>query len=403
MNRVYQPDISYFAFSNFRTGSPLFGIWQDDRLFHSYIVGKTGAGKTNLLASHIVQDMWRGRGLCVLDIHGDLITNMLALVPEYRKSDLIYLDIPNPCMPYRYNPLKKVAYEKRSLVASGILECLKKLWSSAWGAKLEHILRYIILTLLDQDHATFSDVLRILSDRDFQKSCITKVINPHVKRFWQEEFGHYSSGSMLPLYNKVGAFIAHPSAKRLLIENQHDLSLRQCMDHGKILLVNLSKGAIGIDVAHLIASLLLNGIAHGSFSRIDTPEDQRRPFHLYLDEFHCYTTPTIAAMLSELRKFRVSLTLAHQYLRQLEPDIRHAVLGNVGTIICFRLGQHDALAMAHEFHPVVEASDFSNLENYDIYLKLMIQGKPSRPFSATTMSYHDLMTFMGFNACSSES
>lgn len=384
-------NVSYFARTNFREVGQLFGIYQKDRLLHTYILGKTGVGKTNLLTTLIIQDIIHGRALCVFDVHGDLLTTLLCHIPNSRKKDLIYLDIPNPNMNYRYNPLKRVSYEKRSLVASGILDTFKKLWRGAWGVKLEHILRYILLTLLDQEKSNFTDIPRIIHDLSFREKCMKNIVNDDVKSFWQNEFLKYTKNDLVPILNKVGAFLVHPAIKRFLIQNEHEVSLRYAMDNHKIVLVNLNKGSLGIDTSHIIGSLLLNSLMNASFSRIDTNEEQRKPVALFLDEFQNYTTSSIASMLSELRKFKVSLVMAHQYLHQLDTDIRNAVLGNVGTIISFRTGQADAKYLEQIFIPEFEATDFTNMENYDIYLKLMINGKPSKGFSATCIYYKSVL------------
>lgn len=388
-------EISYFAKTNFREDGKLFGIYQKDRLLHTYILGKTGVGKTNLLTTLILQDILHGRAFCVFDVHGDLIATLLSHIPQARLQDLMYLDIPNPKMKYRYNPLKRVSYEKRSLVASGILDTFKKLWKGAWGVKLEHILRYILLTLLDQEKANFTDIPRIIHDLSYRESCIENIINEDVKNFWKHEFDKYTKNDIIPILNKVGAFLVHPAIKRFLILNEKEISLRQAMDNNKIVLVNLNKGNLGIDTSHIVGSLLLNSIMNASFSRVDTKEEERKPFAVFLDEFQNYTTESIASMLSELRKFKVSLVMANQYLHQLDTDIRNAVLGNVGTIISFRTGQADAKYLEHFFTPEFMASDFTNMENYDIYLKLMIQGKPSKGFSATCIHYKSVL-FLNF-------
>lgn len=364
-----------------------FGIWQKDRLLHTYIIGKTGVGKSNLLTTLILQDIIHGRGLALFDVHGDLLQSVLKHIPEHRKEDVIYLNLSDPNLKYRYNPLKRVSPEKRSLVASGILETFQKLWRGAWGVKLEHILRYVILTLLDQPQAFMNDIVRILNDSSYRNQCMRNVRAKEILDFWNHEFPKFTKNDLIPVLNKVGAFLVHPASKRFLVENEHDISLRACMDSSKIVLVNISKGSIGNDVAKLIGSLLLNAIAFSAFSRANQYEDERVPFHVFLDEFHNYTNPSLVTMLSELRKYKVSLTMAHQYLNQLDIDIKNAVLGNVGTIISFRLGQQDAKYLEHECRPVFECSDFVNLENYEIYLKLMIDGRPSKAFSATTVPF----------------
>jgi len=394
MKSKRNPNITYFAITNWRDRKDLFGIKQEDRAFHTYILGKTGAGKSNLLITKILQDIKYNRGACVFDVHGDLIKTVSSNIPHYRKKDIIYLNIPDRNLRLGYNPLKRVSYEKRSLVASAILDSFQKLWGGAWGIKMEHILRYILLTLLDQPKANMRDIVRILQEEAYRKKCIKNVVNPDVKNFWMKEYEKYGKNDVTPILNKVGAFLVHPTIKRLLIDNADSLSFRKIMDEKKILLVNLSKGALGVDVANILGSLLLSTITSASFNRIDTKEHLRVPFHLYLDEFQNYTNKTLTEMLSELRKFKVTLTLAHQYLHQLSDDIRHGVLGNVGTVICFRIGAVDAeyMLLEHyiEFLPLT-LGDYVNMENYHVYVKLMIDGKPSKPFSAITVHYKTIL------------
>lgn len=388
------PEITYIGKTNWRNRKDLFGIKQADRAFHTYILGRTGAGKSNLLLTQILQDIEHGRGACVFDVHGDLISTVFKWIPKYRVKDVIYLNIPDRDLKIGYNPLKRVSYEKRSLVASGILDSFQKLWGGAWGVKMEHILRYILLTLLDQPKANMRDIIRIIQDESYRKECIKNVVNPDVKNFWSKEYGKYGKNDVISLLNKVGAFLVHPTIKRLLIDNTDSLSFRKIMDDKQILLINLSKGSLGSDVTNILGSLLLSTITAASFSRIDTPEHLRVPFHIYLDEFQNYTNKTLTEMLSELRKFKVTLTLAHQYMHQLSDDIRHGVLGNVGTVICFRIGAIDAeyMLMEHyiEFLPLT-LGDYVHMENYHVYVKLMIDGKPSKPFSAITVYFKDII------------
>ena len=394
MKNNRNPNITYFARADFRKTNKLFGIKQQDRSYHTYILGKTGAGKTNLLLTKILQDVIHFRGLCVFDVHGDLIREVYRWIPSYRKKDVVYLNIPDKNLSIGYNPLKKVSYEKRSLVASGILDSFRKLWGSSWGTRMEHILRMILLTLLDQPSANLRDIIRIIQDESYRTSCIKYVVNPDIKNFWLKEFPGYGKHEVSSVLNKTGAFLAHQKIKRLLIQNKDSLSLRKVMDERKILLVNLSKGQLGSDVSHVLGSLLISSLTSAAFSRIDTPKKQRLPFHLFLDEFQNYTSKSLIEMLSELRKFGVTLTLAHQYLEQLDPEIRHGVLGNVGTIICFRLGALDAEYMLMELFKEQQPlliGDYVNLENHRIYLKLMISGTPSKPFSAKTIYFKEIL------------
>ena len=392
MNTPDDNSICYFAQTNFRNQRDNFGIFLRDRLYHFYILGRTGTGKTSLLYTKIVQDIYEGRGICLIDVHGDLVTKVFQTIPKHRKKDVIYLNTTDPTLMLGYNPLRKVSYEKRPLVTSNILEVFQQLWGNqGWGVKLSHILRNVLLTLLDQKHASFSDILRLLNDNAFRNQCLPNIINPDVRNFWEKEFKNYSAKTdLVPIYNKLGGILSYPSVKRVLVSNTDQISLRSVMDTNKILLVNISKGILGADASYILGSLLLNSLASSAFSRIDTPPDEREIFFCYLDEFQNYTTASIIDMLSELRKFKLGLIMAHQYISQLDSKIRDAVLGNVGSIVCFRLSQADARFMEREFHPIFGTADFVNLANYDIYLKLMINGTPSRAFSARTIIPHQI-------------
>jgi DNA helicase HerA-like ATPase len=378
-------DITYFAKTTYRNQETIFGIRQEDRFMHTYIIGKTGTGKSTLLKAKIMQDMQAGRGVCLLDPHGDLVESVMKAVPSERKSDVLYFNVPDLTLTLRYNPFKKVSYEKRSLVASGIMDVFKKLWADAWGVKLEHILRHAILTLLDQPQATIADIPRLLLDKSYRYEAIKAVKNESVKNFWQKEFGNYNRYDLLPVLNKVGGMLAHPVIKRVLIENPTEISLRKAMDEKKIILVNLAKGHIGEDAAHILGALFISSISSAAFSRVDTEEEHRVSYMVYMDEFHNFTTLSLVNMFSELRKFKVGMILAHQYFYQLDDEIRRAILGNAGTIISFRVGTEDAQFLSKEMFPEFGLEDFSNLPNYHIYLKLMINGAPSRPFSAVSL------------------
>ena len=312
------------------------------------------------------------------------------------REDLIYWNVPDPSSPYGYNPLRHVKAEKRPLAVSGILEAFKKLWSDAWGVRMEHILRNALYALLETPDAVLSDILRLLTETEYRKKLARRLTNEPVQRFWLKEFEKYSFGyradGAAPIQNKVGAFLADPTLRRILTKPEQDLHLRQIMDRGGVLIVNLSKGKIGEDSANLLGSLLVSTIGLAAFSRAEVAQGERRPFFVYLDEFQSFTTLSTANMASELRKYGVGLTLVHQYLNQLELDVRHAVIGNAGTLIAFRVGAEDAMFLAKEFSPVFEMEDLLSLPNYHIYLKLMIDGAPSRPFSAVTVPPQQLGT-----------
>ena len=387
-------DISYFARTNARAPFRRFGIRQADRLFHLYALGKTGTGKSTLLETLALQDIRAGRGCAVIDPHGDLVARLAESVPSERAADLIYLDAPDERQPYGYNPLRRVRSDKVPLAASGLLEAFKKLWTDAWGVRMEHVLRNALYALLERGGATLPDILRLLTDGSYRRTVASALENRQVREFWLTEFPKYNpryrQESIAPIQNKVGAFLADPRLYRMLVEPKIDLRFRQVMDEGKILLVSLSKRRLGEDSAELLGALLLTTLSLAAFSRADSPEVRRRPFFVCVDEFQSFTTLSVANMISELRKFNIGLLLANQHLQQVDPAVRHAVLGNVGTLIVFRLGPEDARFLAREFGPTFDDRDLMNLPNHDIYLRLMIDGMPSPPFSATTLHPDEL-------------
>jgi len=384
-----QNDIAVFAETNFRGEHRPFGIKLADRRAHMYIIGKTGVGKSTLLQTLIKHDLDAGHGVALIDPHGDLVERVLADIPEERKNALIHFNVSDTTHPFAFNPLQHVPAGRRPLAASGMLGVFKRLWDDSWGPRLEHILRNALLALLDQPEATLVDILKLLDDSNFRRQAASKIHNSQVRNFWLKEYEGYPSRfraeAIAPVQNKVGAFLADPVLNRILTQPNSSFRLRDVMDRGKILLVNLAKGIIGEDTASLLGALLVARFGLAALSRADTPEEERRDFFLYLDEFHSFTTLSLAEMLSELRKYRLDLILAHQHLAQLDPKMRDAIFGNVGTMISFRIGAVDAELLTQEFYPEFSVVDLTSLPNYHIYLKLMIDGALSRPFSAATV------------------
>jgi hypothetical protein len=384
--------ISYFGITNGRLPHKTFGIKQADRLFHMYAIGRTGTGKSTLLETLVLQDIRVGRGCALIDPHGDLAERLAAQIPESRKGDVIYWNVPDVTQPYGYNPLRRVRKDKIPLAVSGLLETLKRFWSDAWGPRMEHVLRNALYALIEYGDATLPDVLRMLSEKSFRKQVTDRIENAQVRAFWVDEFPRYSApfqkDAIAPIQNKIGAFLDDPRLYRILTAPKVDLSLRRIMDEGKVLIVNLAKGELGEDSANLLGALLVSTIGLAAFSRAELPEAERRPFFLYIDEFQNFTTLSVANMVSELRKYNVGLVLAHQHLHQLELDVRHAVLANVGTLVSFRLGPEDAPIIARELAPF-DVADLVGLPNHDVLLKLMIDGVACRPFSATTLAAND--------------
>ncbi len=293
-------------------------------------------------------------------------------------------------LPYGYNPLRRVRDDKIPLAVSGLLETLKKMWPDAWGVRMEHVLRNTLYALLERNDAKLPDILRLYSDDDYRKEVVSDIRNEVVKRFWLNEFEEYPARlraeACAPIQNKLGALLSDPTLYRILVDPEIDLRFRSLMDEGKVLLVNVAKGRLGEDSALILGGLVVSTLGLAAFSRAELSPDKRNPFFVYLDEFHNFTTLMLANMMSELRKYGVGLTLAHQHMHQLEPDIRHAVLGNAGTLISFRVGPDDASVLAKEFHPTFDVQDVLNLPNRNVLLKVMIDGTPSTPFSAEAMN-----------------
>ena len=391
MSSQSENSINYFAHTNARHPYRNFGIKRLDRLSHLYIIGKTGTGKSTLLETMALQDIKNGEGITVIDPHGSLVDKIAAAIPEHRRKDVIYFNPADPKQPYRYNPLAKVSPEKRPLAAGNLMEVFQKIWGPKnWGARMEHILRQSLLALLDQPHATLPDILRLLNDDSYRKRVAENIKHKPVADFWRYEYPKFAFGyrteAVSPIVNKVAAFLSYPVLCALFTEKGEMLDFRTIMDERKILLVNLAAGKLGFDAAGLLGGMLVGSLGLSAFSRADTPEEDRPAHYLYLDEFQNVTTQSLANFLPELRKFKLSITMAHQYMHQLDTDIQHAVLGNAGTLISFRLGAKDSPLLASEFQPKFETIDLLALPNYHILTKLLIDGTPSRPFSATTLT-----------------
>ena len=388
MNAVPDNRITWLGRLNFRDDRRVFGIRRADRRAHMYVVGKTGTGKSTLIETLVRQDLVNGEGVVLLDPHGDLVERVLAAVPERRKRDLVYFNAPD-ADPIGFNPLESVPPEKRALAASGLLEVFKKIWADSWGPRLEYILRNALLLLFDQPTATLADVLRLLDDPAFRRAAAVRTPSAAVRNFWLREYESYPARfrieAIAPIQNKVGAFLSHPVLYRIVTQEKSAFDLRRVMDGGGILLVNLAKGRIGEDAAALLGAMLVSRMSVAALSRAEVPESERRDFYVYLDEFPNFTTLSLANMLAELRKYRVNLILAHQHLSQLDPQIRDAILGNVGSIVSFRLGAMDAQVLEPEFVPEFRSDDFASVQNYGVYLRLMVDGTISRPFSAQTL------------------
>lgn len=361
-----------------------FGVHRSDRLFHSFILGQTGTGKSTLVSNLIKQDIANGEGLCLLDPHGDLSEGLKAALP----ADAIHWNIGDPDCPFGYNPLSYVVEEYRPLVASGIIDALKSQWADAWGVRMEHLLRFAVLALLSRPGSSLQDIIPMYTDKAFRRKVLQSVTDAAVLDFWTKEVPkmNYKTAfdGVAPIANKLGAFLSHPVVRRALCDPKQPIRFRKVMDEGRVLVVNLSKGRLGRDISGVLGGLILSMIANAAMTREETQEHRRRPFFVYVDEFASFTTETTAHMLSELRKYRVSLTLAGQYLSGVNTSITDAILGNVGTIISFRIGVQDAPIMARTLG-LDDASILITQPNYRMAIGLMIDGVRSRVFSARTI------------------
>jgi type IV secretory pathway TraG/TraD family ATPase VirD4 len=377
------------AVTNWRDIRRKFGIKEKNRRGHMYVVGKTGTGKSSLLGNMLISDISQGNGAALIDPHGDLAETMLRFIPPNRVGDVIYLNPGDLEYPFAFNPLRKVAPDFRHQVVSGLLSVFKKIWHEFWGPRLEHLLRHALFSLLDYPGSTLLDVTRLFTDTPFRTKVLSCITEEAVKAFWLNEFDKYSpwlrSEATAPILNKLGQFLTNLPLRNIVGQTDNTFSLRKVMDEGKILIANLSKGAIGEDNCALLGAMLITQIQLATLSRANVAERDRRPFYLYVDEVHTFLTQSFADILAEARKYGLNLVLAHQYVAQLKEELRKAIFGNVGTIISFRVGAEDASHLAREFAPAFDEADFVNLPNYHIYLKLMIDGVTSEPFSATTL------------------
>ncbi len=379
-------NIAVFAQTNYRNELKKFGIKTDDRRRHMYLIGKTGMGKSTVLENMIIDDIRNGYGVAVVDPHGDLAEKIIEYIPTNRVNDVVYFNPSDINYPIAFNVVEQVESHLRHLVASGLIGVFQKLWADSWGPRLEYILRNAILAILDFPGSTLLGVVRMLSDKGYRKRVVANIKDPVVKAFWEKEFSGYAdkfaSEAVSPIQNKVGQFLSSSLMRNIIGQVKSAIDIRDIMDNGKILIMNLSKGRIGEDNSALLGAMMITKIQLASMSRVDLPENERRDFYLYIDEFQNFSTDSFANILSEARKYRLNLILAHQYIEQLTEKVKPAVFGNVGTLVVFRVGAADAEELVKEFTPTFTEEDIVNLPKYEMYLKLMIDGIASSPFSA---------------------
>ncbi|HNW71826.1 MAG TPA: type IV secretion system DNA-binding domain-containing protein [Candidatus Paceibacterota bacterium] len=386
-------ELTYIGTTSYRDKNQLFGIKRKDRRQHVYILGKSGTGKSVLMFNMIIQNIRNGDGVCVVDPHGELVEEVVAAIPTHRIKDVVYFNPADPDYHIGFNVLELIDPKYKHLVASGLMGIFTKIWANAWSARMEYILNNAILALLDTPGTTLLGIQRMLVDKDYRQKIISNLKDPVIKTFWVHEYeawqDKFRNEAIAPIQNKVGQFLSTSIIRNVVGQSVSTINIFDIMNEGKIFLVNVSKGRIGEDNSALLGGMIITKIQLAAMERVRIPEDERKDFYLYVDEFQNFVTDSFAGILSEARKYRLNLTVAHQYTAQLVSDksssVRDAVFGNVGTMIVFRVGADDADFLEKEFDPEFTPQDILSLPNYKIYLKLMIDGITSRPFSAKTM------------------
>lgn len=378
-------DVTLLGQIDYRNDKRLFGIKRGDRRYHMLLIGRTGAGKSTFLAQLIRQDVANGEGLAVLDPHGDLANAARESIPPARAHDVILFDPADPANALTFNPLHVQNFDQRHLVVSELMTIFQQIWEKSWGPRLEYILRVTLLTLTSRPGYTLLDALRMLNDAEFRAGVVAGLQDEILKAFWSDEFGRYSKShrteAIAPIQNKLGEFLINPILRRVFDHPEGSIQLRSIMDEGKVLIVNLSVGRLGRDVSRLLGASLLGKLALAALSRADQPANERRDFYAYVDEFPLFATSSVDTILSEARKYGLALVVALQYLDALEPKLVAAILGNVGNLLVFRVGVKDAVVLEKELTPAFSRDDLVNVPHHHMYVRLMIDHKPARPFS----------------------
>lgn len=388
-------DINFFGYTTFRGERKRFGIKVDDRRRHFYVIGKTGMGKSELLKNMAVQDIQEGRGMGFIDPHGEAVDFLLDFIPKERVKDVIYINPADTEFPIAFNVMEQVPAMFRHLVASGLMSVFEKIWPEVWSERMKYILNNTILALLEYPDSTLLGINRMLADPEYRQKVVDNLTDPVIKTFWTQEYARYTQRyeveATAAIQNKIGQFISNPLIRNILGQTRSTIDMREAMDTQKIFIVNLSKGTIGEDNSRLLGAMIITKLQLAAMSRVNMPEQDRKDFFLYIDEFQNFATESFVNILSEARKYRLSLILGHQYIAQLDETVRDAVFGNAGTLVSFRVGADDAETLEKEFSPTFLMDDFVNLNKYHIYVKLMIDGIAGHPFSAETLPPPDPM------------
>lgn len=381
--------ITFIGRTQFKNKLTTFGIKRADRARHLYIIGKTGTGKSTLIANMAIEDIRKGEGVAVVDPHGDLVQIMLQYIPKKRINDVCYFNPADPEYTYPLNPLEVTNPSQRELVASGIVSIFHKLYADSWGPRLEHILRNTLLTLTAVPGTTLADVVRILTDRRFRQKILEKLNDKNLANFWKREFEPMGESlrqeAISPILNKVGQFVSSPLIRQIISHPKSRVRIERIMNEGKILLVDLSAGKIGEDNSALLGAMIITQIQLAAMNRAFQKEEERRPFYLFVDEFQNFATRSFVRILSEARKYKLNLTVANQYMAQLNKEVQDAILGNVGSLISFLVGAQDAQVLDKEFGDEFGVDDLVSLGRFQVLLKLSIDGETSKPFYATTL------------------
>lgn len=391
--RIDPKDISFFGRTNyeseFESKKFIFGLKRKDRRRHLYIVGKSGVGKTKLMELFLRQDVAYGHGLCLMDPHGDVIDSILDFMPEERIKDVVLIDPSDTQWPISFNPLLNVSPELKHQVTQGLIEVMQKQFGANWTPRLEHVFRFTCLALLDYPGATMRGMISMLTDRNYRQRVVEYIEDEMVKRFWAIEFADWSekfdTDAIIPLVNKLGQFLSNPLLRYIFGQQENKIDIEKIMNEGKILLINLSKGKLGEENSSFFGSMFITKIFQAGMARANMDESKRRDFYLYVDEFQNVVTDTFINILTEARKYGICLTVAHQYRAQLSPQIQSTILGNVASMIIFRLGGDDAQFFEKEMTPIFKSKDMINLGMQEFFVKMTIDGETHDPFSAETL------------------